>query len=81
MAVHFVPASKSLKMAKCMKIWRSKGWIIITVSQGNLNLPAVLKHQMAFNSLSQYIVNSILSQIGDQFMGKAEEFNLLQKRN
>ena len=78
MAVHFVLASKS-SIVKCVKIWRSKGWIIITVSQGNLNLPAVLKHQIAFNSLSRYIVNSISSQIGDQLMRKAEEFNSLQK--
>ena len=35
---------------------------------------------MAFNSLSQYIVNSISSQIGNQFMRKAEEFTSLQKR-
>ena len=48
----------SSKMAECMKIWRSKGWV--TVSQGNPDLPAVLKHQMAFNSLSRWIVNSIL---------------------
>ena len=31
---------------------------------------------MAFNSLRRYIVNSISSQIGDQFMRKAEEFKL-----
>ena len=31
----------SSKMAKYMKIWRSKGWI--PVSQGNPNLPEVLK--------------------------------------
>ena len=43
--------------------------------------PCSSKASYGLDSLSRYIVNSISSQIGDQFMRKAEEFNSLQKRN